>query len=197
LTRATVSKEARHELLKGHLRDNPFLTDEDLASEFGVSVQTIRLDRMALGIPELRQRTKEVAERVYGRVKSIEGREIVGDLLDLELDRGGLSVLETTEDMVFERTRIVRSHYIFAQAESLALAVVDAQVALTGLAYVKYRRPIRAGERLLARAEIIRTKGEDKSMVLVVTKTGQEQVFRAKFMVFKVDQEEVAIESNR
>lgn len=197
MTRATVSKEARHELLKGHLRDNPFLTDEDLASEFGVSVQTIRLDRMALGIPELRQRTKEVAERVYGRVKSIEGREIVGDLLDLELDRGGLSVLETTEDMVFERTRIVRSHYIFAQAESLALAVVDAQVALTGLAYVKYRRPIRAGERLLARAEIIRTKGEDKSMVLVVTKTGQEQVFRAKFMVFKVDQEEVAIESNR
>ncbi len=192
-----MSKEARHELLKGHLRDNPFLTDEDLASEFGVSVQTIRLDRMALGIPELRQRTKEVAERVYGRVKSIEGREIVGDLLDLELDRGGLSVLETTEDMVFERTRIVRSHYIFAQAESLALAVVDAQVALTGLAYVKYRRPIRAGERLLARAEIIRTKGEDKSMVLVVTKTGQEQVFRAKFMVFKVDQEEVAIESNR
>lgn len=197
MTRATVSKEARHELLKGRLRDNPFLTDEDLASEFGVSVQTIRLDRMALGIPELRQRTKEVAERVYGRVKSIEGREIVGDLLDLELDRGGLSVLETTEDMVFERTRIVRSHYIFAQAESLALAVVDAQVALTGLAYVKYRRPIRAGERLLARAEIIRTKGEDKSMVLVVTKTGQEQVFRAKFMVFKVDQEEVAIESNR
>lgn len=192
-----MSKEARHELLKGRLRDNPFLTDEDLASEFGVSVQTIRLDRMALGIPELRQRTKEVAERVYGRVKSIEGREIVGDLLDLELDRGGLSVLETTEDMVFERTRIVRSHYIFAQAESLALAVVDAQVALTGLAYVKYRRPIRAGERLLARAEIIRTKGEDKSMVLVVTKTGQEQVFRAKFMVFKVDQEEVAIESNR
>lgn len=197
MNRVAISKEARQELLKRRLQDNPFLTDEDLATEFQVSVQTIRLDRMTLGIPELRQRTKEVAERVYSQVKSIETREIVGDLLDLELDRGGLSVLETTEDMAFARTRIVRSHYIFAQAESLALAVVNAEVALTGLAYVKYRRPVRAGERLVARAEIIRTKGQDKSMVLVITKAGQDQVFRAKFLVFKVDKEEVAGESSR
>ncbi len=187
-----MSRETRQASLKQRLRDNPFLTDEDLASGFQVSVQTIRLDRMALGIPELRQRTKEVAERIYGRVKSLETQEIVGELLDLELDRGGLSMLETTEDMVFERTRIVRSHYIFAQAESLALAVVDSDVALTGLAYVKYRRPVRIGEKLLARAEIIRTKGQDKCMVLVITKTGQDQVFRGKFLIFKVEQEEMS-----
>ncbi len=172
------------------MRENPFLTDEDLAAEFDVSVQTIRLDRLAQGIPELRQRTKEVAERVYGRVRSLESREIVGELLDLELDRRGLSMLETTDDMVFERTRIVRSHFLFAQAESLALAVVDSEVALTGLGYVRYHRPVRAGEKLLARAEVIRAKGDDKCMVLVITKAGTEQVFRGKFLVFKVTGEE-------
>lgn len=197
MAEVTVSRETRQASLKQRLRDNPFLTDEDLASGFQVSVQTIRLDRMALGIPELRQRTKEVAERIYGRVKSLETQEIVGELLDLELDRGGLSMLETTEDMVFERTRIVRSHYIFAQAESLALAVVDSDVALTGLAYVKYRRPVRIGEKLLARAEIIRTKGQDKCMVLVITKTGQDQVFRGKFLIFKVEEEEMPSEDSR
>ncbi len=192
-----MSRESRQATLRELLRENPFLTDEDLAAEFDVSVQTIRLDRLAQGIPELRQRTKEVAERVYGRVRSLESREIVGELLDLELDRRGLSMLETTDDMVFERTRIVRSHFLFAQAESLALAVVDSEVALTGLGYVRYHRPVRAGEKLLARAEVIRAKGDDKCMVLVITKAGTEQVFRGKFLVFKVTGEEAPGEDRR
>ena len=60
----------------------------------------------------------------------------------MELGVSGISILETTEDMVFERTQIVRGHYIFAQAESLAIAVIDAKVALTGVANIKYKTPI-------------------------------------------------------
>ena len=51
----TSSKKLiRHRSLKKLLRDNPFSTDEQLAKMLDVSVQTIRLDRVALGIPELR-----------------------------------------------------------------------------------------------------------------------------------------------
>ena len=53
----------------------------------------------------------------------------------MELGVSGISILQTTEEMVFERTQIVRGHYIFAQAESLAIAVIDAKVALTGSQY--------------------------------------------------------------
>ncbi len=182
---AGMQKRERQKELRERLHDNPFLSDEELARVLNVSVQTIRLDRMALGIPELRERTKTVAERTYGLVKSMGAKEIVGELVDLDLGTSGISILETTEDMVFERTRLVRGQYIFAQAESLAIALIDADVVLTGLSNSKFKRPVYAGERLLAKAEVIRRQG-NRSVVLVETRVGQDKVFRGKFVVFAV-----------
>ena len=54
---ARLKKKERHEILVRQVQDKPFLTDEELAGLFGVSIQTIRLDRMELGIPEVRERT--------------------------------------------------------------------------------------------------------------------------------------------
>ena len=63
------SKKERQELLKETIKDNPFITDEDLAEKFQVSVQTIRLDRLELSIPELRERIKNVAEKTIMKKK--------------------------------------------------------------------------------------------------------------------------------
>jgi acyl-coenzyme A thioesterase PaaI-like protein len=175
-------RHARQSELQAALAADPFLTDIDLAQRFHVSVQTVRLDRLALGLPELRERLRLAAERAYSRVRSLGSREIVGELVDLDPDRQGISVLTTAADMVFEKTRIVRGHYLFAQAESLALAIVDAEIVVTGLVNVKYKRPVQVGERLVAKAEIIR-RHRNKHVVLVVTKAAEDQVFRAKFVV--------------
>ena len=56
-----MRREERHELLRELLKIHPFYTDEELAEKLGVSVSTIRLDRMELGIPEMRERTRAVA----------------------------------------------------------------------------------------------------------------------------------------
>lgn len=189
---AGMQKRERQKELRERLHDNPFLSDEELARVLNVSVQTIRLDRMALGIPELRERTKAVAERTYGLVKSMGAKEIVGELVDLDLGTSGISILETTEDMVFERTRLVRGQFIFAQAESLAIALIDADVVLTGLSNSKFKRPVYAGERLLAKAEVIRRQG-NRSVVLVETRVGQDKVFRGKFVVFAVSGAELGV----
>lgn len=181
-----MKKRDRHIQLRDKIRENPFLSDEDLAQLFGVSIQTIRLDRLALGIPELRERTKSVAERTYGIVKSMGSKEIVGELIDITLNQRGISILETTEEMVFERSRVVRGQYIFAQAESLAIALIDADVVLTGLANVKFKRPVTVGEKLVAKGEVIRTR-RTQHVVLVETQVGTEKVFRGKFSVFAVD----------
>ncbi len=186
-----TKKRDRQTQLREKIRENPFLSDEELAKSFAVSVQTIRLDRLALGIPELRERTKSVAERTYGIVKSMGSKEIVGELIDISLGERGLSILETTEDMVFERSKVVRGQYIFAQAESLAIALIDADVVLTGLANVKFRRPITVGEKLVAKGEVIRRRGSHY-VVLVETKVGTEKVFRGKFSVFSVDPTKVS-----
>lgn len=185
-----MKKEERQTRLVAELAIHPFLSDQELANLFDVSIQTVRLDRLALSIPELRKRTKAVAEKTYGLVKTLGSREIVGELLDLKLGQSGLSVLETTEAMVFEKSRVVRGHYIFSQADSLALALIDAEVALTGLANIKFRRPVHVGEKLVARAEVIRRKG-NKYVVQVVTRSGAEQVFRGKFVVAAINDWEV------
>lgn len=176
-------RQERLEALRQRVADNPFLTDEELSNLFGVSIQTVRLDRLALGIPEMRQRTREMARRAWGLVRAVVQGEVMGELVDLELGRRALSILETSEEMAFSRTGVVRGHYLFAQAESLALAVIDAPSARAGLANAKFRRPVRAGERLVAKAEVLRSARENGFVVLVVTRSGQEQVFRAKFMV--------------
>ncbi|HEY8345867.1 MAG TPA: transcription factor FapR [Symbiobacteriaceae bacterium] len=183
---SSLKKQQRQMQLQEKIRENPFLSDEELAKIFGVSVQTIRLDRMALGIPEMRERTKSLAERTYGVVRSMGVKEIVGELIDIKLGERGISILETTEEMVFERSRVVRGQYIFAQAESLAIALIDASVVLTGLANVKFKRPVTVGERLIAKGEVIRRR-RSQYVVLVETQVGTEKVFRGKFSVFVVD----------
>ena len=59
---ARVKKKERQQLLLQQVKEKPFLTDEELAQKLGVSVQTIRLDRLELGISELRGRIRKMAE---------------------------------------------------------------------------------------------------------------------------------------
>lgn len=181
-----LPKKERQKKLKEKLKEDPFLTDEELMQMFNVSIQTIRLDRLELGIPELRERIKSVAELNYSKVRTIGGTEIVGELVDLNLGISGISILETTNDMAFEKTNVVRGHHIFAQAESLAMAVIDADVALTGVANIKYKSPVKAGQKLIAKAEVIRKRG-NKYFVHVFIYVGQEQVFRGKFILVSID----------
>lgn len=183
---ARIQKKLRQETLREKIESNPFLTDGELAVLLNVSVQTLRLDRLELGIPELRERTKLMAEGAQEKLKSIASGEIVGELIDLELDKKGISILTITPDMVFEKTQIARGHYVFSQANSLALAVIDAPTALTGVANVKYKMPIHVGEKLIAKAEVIRKRG-NKTFIWVKTRNEKQEVFRAKFIMVSLE----------
>ncbi|HHW02912.1 MAG TPA: transcription factor FapR [Thermoanaerobacterales bacterium] len=183
-----LSKKERQERLKQILSDDPFLNDEELAERFQVSIQTIRLDRMELKLPELRERIRSVAQQNYSKVRSIDVKEIIGEIVDLELDKRGISILETTQDMTFGKTRVVRGDIIFAQANSLAIAVIDANVALTGVANIKYKLPVYAGQKLVAKAEVTRVRG-NKKFVFVRIFVKQKEVFRGKFILVSLDDE--------
>ncbi len=183
------TKKERQLLLDRLITEDPFLTDEDLSERFNVSIQTIRLDRLEMGIPELRERLKSVAANNYEKVKSMVGAEIVGELIDLTLGKGGISILETNRDMAFKKTRLVRGHHIFSQAESLAMAVIDANKALTGVSNIKYIQPVNAGTKLVAKAEVVRVRN-NKHFVHVMTYANQEQVFRGKFILVTLDEQE-------
>jgi acyl-coenzyme A thioesterase PaaI-like protein len=186
MSRSSLLKKERQQLLLKRIKDDPFLTDEEIANMLSVSVPTIRLDRLELGIPEVRERIKNVAAENYKKVKSLDSNEIVGELLSIELGKSAISVLETTGDMTFEKTKIVRGHFIYSLAESLAIAVIDAQVALVGVANIKYKTPVYAGSKLLARAEVKRTRG-NSHIVWVRIAEKQVEVFRGKFILVALE----------
>lgn len=181
-----MPKRVRQKQLLQKLTMDPFLTDEELAKVFDVSVQTVRLDRLELGLPELRERMKKVATETYAKVRSVTSGEVIGELIEVQLGRAGLSILDATEAMCFAKTHIVRGHHIFAQANSLAVAIIDAPVALTGSVEMRFLRPISVGERLVAKAEVKSADGR-KFSVDVHTKVGSEEVFAGRFVIFAIE----------
>lgn len=180
-------KKERQQLLRKLIEHNPFLTDEELSEQYGVSVQTIRLDRLECGIPELRKRLKKVASQTMaGEVKSLHSDEVIGDIIDIALDERALSIFDVTEDHVFQRNGIARGHHLFAQANSLAVAVIDEDLALTTKSTIHFLKPVKIGDRVIARAEVRKEQpAEKRTIVDVVSKVEDEEVFTGEFHMYK------------
>ncbi|MFW5992247.1 MAG: transcription factor FapR [Halanaerobiaceae bacterium] len=177
-----LSKNDRQRLLKKKLEENPLLTDRQLSDKFNVSIQTIRLDRLELGIPEVRERTKNAAS-AYARLKSVNEGEVIGELKKLKLDKFAESCLVTSPEMALQRSKIIRGHYIFAQANSLAVAVINAPNVLTGKATIKFLEPVHIEELLKSRAEVKKIE-DNKYLIEVKTYRDGLKVFCGDFIMF-------------
>ncbi|MEO4053560.1 transcription factor FapR [Solibacillus sp. CAU 1738] len=181
------TKKERQRLLIETITDNPFVTDDQLAAEFGVSVQTIRLDRMELAIPELRERIKDVAAKNYeNEVKALPLDEVIGEIIDIELDKRALSIFDVKEEHVFQRNGIARGHHLFAQANSLAVAVINDDLALTVKSNVVFVKPVKAGDRVVTKA-VVRGQNNDKNRTYidVHSTVDNEVVFKGEFEMFR------------
>ncbi len=183
--RAKQGRQERRRLLQDLLRQDPFLTDWQLADELSVSVATIRLDRMALDIPELRERAKNIAASTYSEVRALHGEEVIGELVELNLGQQAISVLMITDQMVFARNQILRGHLLFAQGNSMAVALVDAETVLTKSADVRFYQPVHLGERVVAKAIVTSIQG-NRYNVSVNSYVHDEIVFRGEFIVVDV-----------
>ena len=179
-------KQKRHKRLIGLLDSNPLISDNGLASELGVSLGTVRLDREALKLPGLRERTRLMAERASSRLTSMKQEEVVGEILELEPNRRALSVFTTNREYAFRHTNLIADHYIYAQAATLAIAVVREALAIVGSARVHFSRSAYVGEHLAASARV-GTHKDDKYVVSVHTVVGEREIFVARFVVLAVE----------
>lgn len=181
-----LSKKERQGNLTDTIKENPFITDEELAERFRVSVQTIRLDRMELSIPELRERIKYVAEKSFeDEVKSLPIEEIIGEIIDIELDQSAISIFDVKQEHVFVRNGIARGHHLFAQANSLAVAVINDDLALTAKSTIRFTRPVKEGERVVAKAKVLHKDQKGRTTVEVQSVVGGELVFTGEFEMYR------------
>ncbi|HPF85126.1 MAG TPA: transcription factor FapR [Aminivibrio sp.] len=182
-------KKNRQDRLLKLIEQNPLATDEELAASLEASVSTIRLDRAVLGVPELRERMRSMAQKATSRLRSLKQNEVVGDLLELEPNKWALSVLETRRDMAFRKTDMVWDHYIYAQASSIAIAVVEADLVIVDSMRGEYKGHARVGDSLVARAKVGVQK-DGKYIVSVRTKVGEKEIFVGRFIAAIVSQNE-------
>ncbi|MFZ7946631.1 transcription factor FapR [Neobacillus sp. 19] len=173
------SKKERQHLLTTTIKENPFITDEELAEKFQVSVQTIRLDRLELSIPELRERIKTVAEKRFeDEVRSLPLEEVIGEIIDIELDKSAISIFDVKAEHVFKRNNIARGHHVFAQANSLAVAVINDELALTAKANIQFKRSVKLHERVIAKARVTKIdENTGRTFVEVKSYVNNELVF--------------------
>ena len=170
------SRKDRHEKLKEKIAVSPFMTDSELAASLGVSVATIRLDRMTLGIPEVRERVLTVAE------KHVADSDGIAEIIDIENNVRGVSVMNTSEDMCFPGTDIVKSQYIYSMAEDLALKVTGMKAAIINVANIKYKKAVINNVKLVARCSVKSVRNID-SLVWVMIYHNSIEIFRCKFLL--------------
>jgi len=184
------SKKERRKGLWEELSKHPFFTDEELAERFKVSVSTIRLDRGELGIPELRERTRAVAQEAYSTLKSLDDQELIGELRELVIGERACSELMIEESMVLAKARVARGHYLFAQANSLAIALVDAPIALTGSVKLKFIRPVQVGDVVVAVGRVQKRK-QNIYWVQVSAHVGTDEVLCGDWILVAIDRLDV------
>ena len=127
-----------------------------------------------------------MAEHAASRLKSLRDDEVVGELLGLEPNSWALSTLQINPDMAFRRTDMVGDYYIYAQAASLAIATIDAEMVVSAAARLKYCQPAYIGEKIVARSKVGTHKG-NKYVVSVHSKIGEREIFVGRFVVAAID----------
>ena len=169
-------RKLRQDKLTKILASNPMITDSELASRLGVSISTVRLDRALMGVPELRERIRTMAQNALSKLQSLSPSEVIGDLLELEPDKWALSVLRTAKDMAFRFTDIVSDNYVYSQASSIAVAAIEAANVIIDSMRGEYKGHARVGDVLIARAKV-GVNHEGRKIVSVRTRAGDREIF--------------------
>ena len=184
-----LKKAERRQAIQKAIELNPFITDSELCEQFEVSIQTIRLDRTNLSIPELRKRIKLVAEQNYEQIRALEANEVVGDLIQVEPNISAQSLIEITEESVFTKTQIARGHVLFAQANSLCVALIHKSTVLTQESNVAFIEKVKLNDTVRAEAHVV-NKTSHHSVIEVNSYVRDTIVFKGTFKMFYISEDE-------
>ncbi|MEZ0344384.1 MAG: PaaI family thioesterase [Caldimicrobium sp.] len=100
----------------------------------------------------------------------------------LELSEGKAVVkLKTDERMVADEKGLIHGGFIFSLADYAAMLAVNEETVVLAKAEVKFIKPVKLGDEILAMAEVKETEGK-KRKVYVEVKRQDEVVFSGEFL---------------
>lgn len=95
-------------------------------------------------------------------------------------------VLQTTQAMAADTTGLVHGGFVFGLADYAAMIAVNHPNVVLGSAEVKFLKPVKVGDKVLARAQVDEVQGKKQSVVVSVIKN-DETVFQGSFTCFTLD----------
>jgi uncharacterized protein (TIGR00369 family) len=94
--------------------------------------------------------------------------------------------LKTSEQMSVDQTGLVHGGFIFGLADHAVMIAVNHPNVVLGAAEVKFLKPVKAGETIIAEAKVKEKAGKKNSVTVSVSR-GEETVFEGMFTCFVLE----------
>ncbi|CAI1492213.1 conserved protein of unknown function [Thermococcus nautili] len=120
------------------------------------------------------------------RTHRLTSERLVGRPLKIEPGKAEVELL-TTEEMAVDEYGLVHGGFTFGLADYAAMLVVNEPTVVLGKAEVKFLKPVKAGERLMAKAEVIEDLGRKKLVKAEVFNEKNEKVFEGTFHCYVLE----------
>jgi len=120
------------------------------------------------------------------RTHRLTSERLVGRPLKIEPGRAEVELL-TTEEMAVDEYGLVHGGFTFGLADYAAMLAVNEPTVVLGKAEVKFLKPVKVGERLIAKAEVIEDLGRKKLVKAEVFNEKNEKVFEGTFHCYVLD----------
>ena len=120
------------------------------------------------------------------RTHRLTSERLVGRPLKIEPGRAEVELL-TTEEMAVDEHGLVHGGFTFGLADYSAMLAVNEPTVVLGKAEVKFLKPVKVGERLIAKAEVIEDLGRKKLVKAEVFNEKNEKVFEGTFHCYVLD----------
>jgi len=120
------------------------------------------------------------------RTHRLTSERLVGRPLKIEPGRAEVE-LTTTEEMAVDEYGLVHGGFTFGLADYAAMLAVNEPTVVLGKAEVKFLKPVKAGEKLIAKAEVIEDLGRKKLVRAEVVNEKNEKVFEGTFHCYVLE----------
>ena len=124
MAKTDAKRKLRYVELQKYLKLNPLATDGELSKVLKGSINTIRIDRKALGIKEARDRASMIAKTKMEQITTLSMDEFVGELIDFVPGKTAISKFEAKKNMAFDNISVIKGEYIYSLAETLAISLI-------------------------------------------------------------------------
>lgn len=120
------------------------------------------------------------------RTHLLTSKELVGE--PVKIEEGYAEVkLRTREEMRVDKYDLVHGGFTFGLADYAAMLAVNEPTVVLGKAEVKFTKPVKVGDELLAKAKIVEDQGRKKVVFVEVFNQKGEKVLEGDFYCYVLE----------